>query len=356
MTRPGESAIAAPDASVHSAAVERMAGLAKPPGSLGVLEELATWWAAVRGTTTAPPPRHPLLAVFAADHGVSVRGVSAYPATVTAALVRTMVRGGAAASVLAREHGVSVRVLDVAVDREWPLGQVPPEVTEWKVGRGSASIDTADALDGVMFEAAVAVGRRVADEAIDSGVDLLLTGDLGIANTTPATAVIATLTGLRGAAAGDLAGRGTGVDDEGLDRKRRVVTAAVDRVGDAASQPWDVARRVGGADIAALLGLCLQAAARRTPVLLDGIVSGAAALTAAAVDPGVVSWLRAGHRSTEPAHAAALQALGLRPIVTLDMRLGEGTGALIALPVLRSAVTLMRDMATLADVLADADG
>ncbi len=346
------SAVAAvaspPDAAARAAARAAMDGLAKPPGSLGRLEDLAVWWAGVRGDAQAAPPRRPVLAVFAADHGVTARGVSAYPSAVTAAMVTTMLGGGAAASVLAREHGVRIRLVDVAVDTQWPTGLLPAEVTDAKAGRGSAPLDTEDALSPEVFAAAFAAGRDVADDEIDAGADLLLTGDLGIGNTTPSATVIAALTGADATA---VAGRGTGIDDAGLERKRRVIAAALARIG-AGNDPLEVLRRVGGADLAALAGLCLQAAARRTPVLLDGVIAGAAALAAARCEVGTTAWLVAGHRSAEPAHGLALDALGLQPILALDMRLGEGTGALLALPILRSAVTLLREMATLADVLA----
>jgi nicotinate-nucleotide--dimethylbenzimidazole phosphoribosyltransferase len=344
--------VTAPDAVAARAARARIDARAKPPGSLGAAEDIAVWWAGVRGQADPPPPRRAALAVLAGDHGVTGRGVSAYPPAVTAAMVRTFLSGGAAAAVLARENGVALHVVDVAVDTDWAGVGLPAAVTADKVCRGSRPLDTEDALTEGELRAAVALGAGLADSLVDSGHDLLLTGDMGIGNTTPAAAVVAALTGRPPA---DLVGRGTGIDDAGLDRKRRAVTAGLARLrasGGAQPSGWEVVRRVGGADLAAMAALCVRAAGRRTPVLLDGVVSGAAALVAESVAPGCAAWFAAGHRSPEPAHGAALAALGLRPVLDLGLRLGEGTGALLALPVLRCAVTVTREMAALADVTA----
>jgi nicotinate-nucleotide--dimethylbenzimidazole phosphoribosyltransferase len=340
----------APDAPAARSARERIDGRAKPPGSLGVAEDLAVWWAGVRGTPDPPPPARPALVVLAGDHGVAARGVSAYPSEITAAMVRAFVSGGAAASVLARAADVELRVVDVAVDTDWAGVELPAAVTAGKVRRGSRPLDTEDAITADDLRAALALGSRLADALVDSGHDLLLTGDMGIGNTTPAAAVVAALTG---AAAERVVGRGTGVDDAGLARKQRAVAAGLARLGpDGPGTGWEAVRRVGGADLAAMAALCVRAAWRRTPVLLDGVVSGAAALVAESVAPGAAAWFVAGHRSTEPAHGVALARLGLRPVLDLDLRLGEGTGALLALPVLRSAVLATREMAALADVAA----
>lgn len=337
-----------PDAEAATEARSRIDALAKPPGSLGAAEDLAVWWAGVRGAPDAPPPDRPVLVVIAGDHGVTARGVSAYPSAITAAMVRAFLAGGAAAAVLAREHGVALRVVDAAVDTDWDGVDIPAAVVAGKVRRGSAPLDTSDALTVDELAAAVALGARIADELIDAGHDLVLTGDMGIGNTTPAAAVTAALTGRPAAA---VVGRGTGVDDAGLARKRQVVDAALVRVGQPVTG-WEAVRRLGGADLAAMAALCVRAAWRRTPVMLDGVVSGAAALVAESVAPGARAWFAAGHRSTEPAHGVALEVLGLRPVLDLGLRLGEGTGALLALPVLRSAVAVTQQMATLEDVSA----
>lgn len=344
--------VPAPDDAASRAARARIDARAKPLGSLGAAEDLAVWWAGVRGVADPAPPGRAALVVLAGDHGVTDRGVSAYPAAVTAAMVRTFVSGGAAAAVLAREAGVALHVVDVAVDTDWAGVALPAAVTAGKVRRGSRPLDAEDALTGGELRAAVALGARLADSLVDAGHDLVLTGDMGIGNTTPAAAVVAALTGRPAA---EVVGRGTGVDDAGLARKRRAVADGLARLGEATPDGpagWEVVRRVGGADLAAMAALCVQAARRRTPVLLDGVVSGAAALVAESAAPGCTAWFAAGHRSPEPAHRAALAALGLRPVLDLGLRLGEGTGALLALPVLRSAVTVTREMAALADVTA----
>jgi nicotinate-nucleotide--dimethylbenzimidazole phosphoribosyltransferase len=335
-----------PDTSAAAAARARIDSLAKPPGSLGAAEDLAVWWAGVRGAPDAPPPARPALVVIAGDHGITERGVSAYPAAITAAMVRAFLAGGAAAAVLARDNGVALRVADAAVDTDWAGVDIPPGVVAGKVHRGSAPLDVADALTPDELAAAISLGARIADDVVDAGHDLVLTGDMGIGNTTPAAAVTACLTGLPPEA---VVGRGTGVDDAGLARKQHAVGTALTRVGGPLTG-WEAVRRLGGADLAAMAALCLRAAWRRTPVLLDGVVSGAAALVAESVAPGCRAWFTAGHRSTEPAHGAALAALELRPVLDLGLRLGEGTGALLALPVLRSSVAVTRGMATLDDV------
>lgn len=325
----------------------RLDSLAKPVGALGRLEELAVWLGGVQGACPPRPLERVVVVVVAGDHGVSARGVSAYPAAVTPAMVRAFLSGGAAVSVLARQHGAEVRVLDLGVDVDWATGEVPAEVTAHKVRRGSGSIDTEDALSAEQVRAAVRAGIAVADAEVDAGADLLVTGDMGIGNTTVAAALVATLLRLEPAG---VVGRGTGVDDAGLARKTEVVAAAVERAEPHRGDVLEVLRAVGSADVAAMAGFLLRAAVRRTPVLLDGVVSGAAALAAQALAPSAPAWWLAGHRSPEPAHTAALHALGLEPLIDYGMRLGEGTGALTALPLLRSAALLAAQMVTLDDL------
>ncbi len=332
--------IGAPDDAAGDAARARQARLTKPAGALGRLEDLSVWVAAAQGVC---PPRaivSPRVVVFAGDHGVARSGVSAYPPEVTGQMVANFLAGGAAVNVLARQAGASVRVVDVAVDADTPAA-----VAAHKVRRGSGRIDIEDALSRAEVDAALLAGIAVAAEEIAAGADLLVPGDMGIGNTTPAAALVAVFTGRDPA---EVTGRGTGVDDATLRRKVAMVRAAAARVtaARAAADPVAVLAAVGGADFAALTGFLLQAAACRTPVLLDGVVSGAAALAAQALAPGAVRWWLAGHRSTEPAHGAALRQLGLTPVVDLDLRLGEGSGALVALPVLRAAIATLAEMAT----------
>ena len=335
------------DEGARVAARKRLDGLAKPLGALGRLEELAVWLAGVQGTAHPRVPSTVSVVVFAGDHGVtaSTSPVSAYPREVTALMVREFLRGGAAVTVLARAHGARVRVLDIGVDDA--LEGAPAKVGEHKVRRGSGAIDREDALTPDEVEAAFAAGRTVADEEIDAGADLLVPGDMGIGNTTVAATLVGAALGL---AAADVVGRGTGVDDETLASKRAVVDAAIGRGRAHRDEPLALLRTVGSADLAAATGFLVRSAERGVPMLLDGVISGACALLAERLAPGSAAWWCAGHRSTEPAHRLALDALGLRPLLDLDLRLGEGSGALTALPILRTAPLLLGEMATLAEV------
>jgi nicotinate-nucleotide--dimethylbenzimidazole phosphoribosyltransferase len=336
-----------PSADAYDAARERLAGLAKPTGALGRLEDAAAW---VAGCQDACPPR-PLdrvrAVVLAGDHGVALAGVSAYPREVTGAMVRAMVAGLAGANVLARQHGVALRVLDLAVDD--PLDDVPGEVCRYHLRSSSGSIDREDALDADDTRRALRLGQRLAAEEVAAGADLLILGDLGIGNTTPAAALVAATFGV---GAREVTGRGTGVDDVALARKTSVISAALTRTGDRAADPVERLTALGSVDLAAGVGFLIGAAGAGVPVLIDGIVSAAELGVAEDLAPGVAAWCAAGHRSTEPAQQLVLDKLGLVPLLDLGMRLGEGTGALTALPVLRSAVLLLREMALLADLTA----
>lgn len=337
------ASIPAPDAEVAAAARARQATLTKPPGSLGRLEDLSVWVASCQGVC---PPRQferARVVVFAGDHGVTAAGVSAFPAEVTAQMVANFDAGGAAINVLAELAGAGVRVVDVAVDSDSPLS---PTIGAHRVRRGSGNIAVEDALTAEEVDAAIQAGRDVADEEVDGGADLLIAGDMGIGNTTPATTLIAALTDAEPVA---VVGRGTGVDDAGWARKTAAIRDALFRARPSMTDPVALLRICGGADLAAMAGFLAQAATRRTPVLLDGVVVGAAALTAERMAPGARLWWQAGHRSTEPAHTLALQRLGLEPIVDLGMRLGEGTGATVALSVLRAAVGTLASMATFSE-------
>lgn len=332
-------AVVPPDHDAERAARSRQQTLTKPPGSLGRLEELSVWVAACQG---ACPPRQfarARVVVFAGDHGVTASGVSAFPSEVTAQMVANFDAGGAAINVLAELAGAGVRVADIAVDAE-PANAV---IGAHKVRRGSGNIAVADALTSDEALAAVQAGRSIADEEVDGGADLLIAGDMGIGNTTPATTLIAALTGSEPVA---VVGRGTGIDDEGWARKTSAIRDALYRARGVIADPLGLLRVCGGADLAAMAGFLAQAAVRRTPVLLDGVVVTAAALVADELAPGARAWWQAGHRSTEPAHALALQRLDLEPILDLGMRLGEGSGAAVALPVLRAAVATLSAMAT----------
>lgn len=334
----GFAPVPAPDADAGAAARARQDTLTKPRGALGRLEQLSVWVAACQGQC---PPRQfdrARVVVFAGDHGVARSGVSAYPPEVTAQMVANITAGGAAINALADVAGVTVRVVDLAVDCDDQADSVSD-----KIRRGSGDIAVEDALSDEETARAIAAGQQIADEEVDAGADLLIAGDMGIGNTTPAAVLVAALTNTEPVA---VIGFGTGIDDAAWSRKTAVVRDALYRAQPIAGDPVALLRCCGGADFAAMAGFCAQAAVRRTPVLLDGMAVTAAALVAERLAPGARQWWQAGHRSTEPGHSLALAALELEPIVDLRMRLGEGTGAVVALPVLRAAVATLSSMST----------
>jgi len=328
--------VPAPDGRVAAAARRRQELLTKPRGALGRLEDLSVWVSSCQGDC---PPRQfdrARVVVFAGDHGVTQAGVSAYPAEVTGQMIDNIDAGGAAINVLAELAGATVRTVDMSVDRDTAAGP-------HRVRRSSGNIAVEDALTAEEAQAAVEIGRRIADEEVDAGADLLIAGDMGIGNTTAATALVALLTDTEPVL---VVGRGTGIDDAGWCRKTAAVRDAIFRSRPARTDPVALLAACGGADLAAMAGFCAQAAVRRTPLLLDGVVVTAAALVAERLAPGARLWWQAGHRSTEPAHAVALAELDLTPIIDLGLRLGEGTGAALALPILRAAVATLSSMAT----------
>lgn len=338
--------ITPPDQQAHRQAVARHEQLTKPAGSLGRLEELGVWATACQGVCPPHAFVRPQVVIFAADHGVAAQGVSAYPSEVTQQMVVNFLSGGAAVNVLAAASGATVRVVDVAVDCDPATVATPPLVTRHKVRRGSGDIHLEDALTEVEVIQALDAGVAIADEEIDRGADLLIAGDMGIGNTTPAAVLVAALTGTEPVA---VVGRGTGIDDAGWMRKAAAIRDALRRARPVVNDPVALLRSVGGADIAAMAAFLAQAAVRRTPVILDGVVVGAAAMLAEDLAPGARQWWVAGHRSAEPAHTLALQHLELDPLLELGMRLGEGSGALAALPLVQMAVRILAEMATFAD-------
>jgi nicotinate-nucleotide--dimethylbenzimidazole phosphoribosyltransferase len=339
-----------PSAEVRDEARHRFDALAQPTGALGRLEDLAVWIAACQHRCPPEPVDEVRAVVFAGDHGVASFGVSAYPCAVTAAMVRLFHAGDAGVAVLARQHGVRLRVLDIGVDVGTADLGLPADVSAYKVRRSSEPIHLADALSPAEVGAAIRAGQEVADQEVAAGAQLLISGDMGIGNTTPAAALIAALLGLP---ADEVTGRGTGIDDAGLVRKREVIGRALARMGHRLTSvdPVDLLTGLGSSDIAASAAFMARAAHRGVPVLLDGVVSVAAALLADRLAPGAAAWFAAGHRSTEPAQSFALDKLGLVPLLDLGMRLGEGSGAVAAVPLVRSAALLLREMALLSDVL-----
>lgn len=335
-----------PDPQAHAAALAHADALAKPRGALGRLEELGAW---VAGCQAACPPR-PLdrvrAVVLAGDHGVSRHGVSAYPREVTAAMLQAFVGGRAGVAVLARQHGVTLSVHDLGVDAELP-DDLASTVGRFKINRGSQPIHLRDALTEVETQLALDAGADIVEAELDAGCDLMIIGDMGIGNTTASAALVAAGLGLR---ADQVTGRGTGIDDATRRHKTELIDTALDRAGDRVTDPFQRLAALGSADLAAGVGALVAAARAGVPVLLDGVISVAEVTVAEDLAPGTVAWCRAGHRSPEPAQSLALDALGLDPILDLGMRLGEGSGALTAVPVLRSAVLLLREMALLSDL------
>jgi nicotinate-nucleotide--dimethylbenzimidazole phosphoribosyltransferase len=258
-------------------------------------------------------------------------------------MVANFLSGGAAASVLCEVHGVAMQVVDVAVDSDYLELSVPVDITAHRVRRGSGSLDRTDVMSTEETAAAITLGERLADAKIDAGADLLLVGDMGIGNTTPAAALVAAVTGQDAVA---VCGRGTGIDDDRWMRKVAAIRDGLWRARGLQGEPEALLHTIGGADFAAMAGFLAQSARRATPVLLDGLPVTAAALIAAQLAPDAAHWWLAGHESAEPAHLAALEHLGLDPVLRLGMRLGEGSGALTALPVVQAALATCSRMAT----------
>jgi len=331
-------AIRAPDPGAAATARQHLDSLTKPPGSLGRLEEIAERLALLAG---GPPAiERPVVFVFAADHGVVAEGVSAYPQVVTAQMVENFLRGGAAVNVLARAAAARVVVADFGVVGSLPTSDA---LVNARCGPGTANFVNGPAMTREQATEAIGRGARLAEQALDDGADLLATGEMGIGNTTAASAITAAITGLPPES---VTGRGTGIDPETRTRKVAVVERALARNRPDPGDGLDVLARVGGFEIGGLVGVVLAGAARRVPIALDGFISGAAALIAVSLAPQARHVLFAAHRSAEPGHAAALAHLGLTPYLDLSMRLGEGTGALLFVHLARSAARIYREMAT----------
>lgn len=317
------AAMPAPDAAAIEAAAARQAALTKPPGSLGRLEEIALFLAGWQGRER-PALNHVRAVVFAGNHGVAARGVSAFPPEVTAQMVANFHAGGAAINALSRAAGIDLQVVPLDLDRPTADFTIAPAMTE------------AECL------AAMSAGAAT----VEPGLDLFIAGEMGIANTTSAAALAARAFGGSGAF---WVGRGSGVDAAGLARKADVIDAGLALHGDAGLSPFDIVRRLGGREIAAMAGAMLRARMLRVPVILDGFVATAAIAPFAAVHPAVTDHCLAGHCSAEQGHALLLERLGIAPIISLGMRLGEGSGAAVAVPVLRAAVAAHAEMATFAE-------
>ncbi len=328
------------DADAVSAAQDRQDRLTKPRGALGVLEAVSVQLSGLAGECPPPIPAPAAVAVFAGDHGVHAQGVTPWPQEVTGQMVANFLAGGAVVNALAAQLDVHVEVVEVGVISPSDPG---PGLLSRNVRAGTADMTVEPAMTRAEAVAALCVGIDVAKDLVAAGYRCLLSGDMGIANTTASAALIAVFSGSDVAA---VTGRGTGIDDETLIRKIAVVQHALDRHAPSADDPIGVVGAVGGLEHAAIAGFILGAAASRTPVILDGVIAGAAALLARALAPDSVAAMIAGHRSAEPGAAIALTVLGLTPLVDLDLRLGEGSGAVLALPLVQSAARVLNDVAT----------
>lgn len=325
----------------RTAAETQLNSLTKPVGSLGRLEEMAAQMFSIF-EGKIPAPLHRAAYVFAADHGVVDEGVSAYPRQVTAQMVRNFLNGGAAINVLARLHQANLTVVDMGVDAEF---KDAPGLVQMKVRQGSHNMKHEAAMTHEELSAAIETGIRLASSSKARGEHVVAIGEMGIGNTTAASAVATMLT-QRSVA--EVTGRGTGLDSDGRNRKLNVIRRSL-RLhfgNETTAEPLEVLRCVGGLELAAITGFVLAAAANRVAIVCDGFISTAAAAVAYAIAPNVKDYLFAGHSSEEPGHRFLLQFIGIWPILNLGMRLGEGTGAVLAMPVIESAVRLFNEMAT----------
>jgi len=317
----------------------RLDRLTKPIGSLGRLEELAARYVMITGEMKPKVPRG-VVYTFAADHGVTAEGVSAYPSAVTPQMVLNFLRGGAGVNVLARHVGIEVRVVDIGVAFDF---EAAPGLIHKKVMPGTKNLLVESAMNPTQAEQALQVGIELATEAVQQGIGLIGTGEMGIGNTTPSSAITAVMTRLP---VSEVTGRGTGIDDASHAHKINVIQRALDIHRLDSTNAMEVLAKVGGLEIGGLAGLMLGAAAARIPVVLDGFIAGAAALIAVGLQPRCKDYLIASHRSVERGHQAILDHLGLKPLFDLDLRLGEGTGACLGMSLVFVAIKILTEMAT----------
>lgn len=337
------AAIESVDDKVIEEATKRQNDLTKPPGSLGQVETIGIKLAGIAGAVPPPAPERATIGVFAGDHGVCAQGVTPWPQEVTVQMLMNMSAGGAAINVLGRTFGADVVITDVGVASDYPSDA--PNIRRKNVRRGTADFSQEPAMTREEAIAAIEVGIQTANEVIDGGSQALLTGEMGIGNTSPSTALIAAFTGVDVA---DATGRGTGADDAMLRHKVTVIRDALEKHEIDTHDPIGVLASVGGLEHAALAGFILGGAARRVPVILDGVIACSAACVAASLDPRVKDYLISGHAGVEPGIMAALEWLGLKALVDLDLRLGEGSGAALALPIVRAAANIFQ-MASFTD-------
>lgn len=330
------------------AATQRQAILTKPAGSLGLLEEIGIQLAGIADLCPPPVPERAVVGVFAGDHGVCAQGVTPWPQEITVSMLQNMAAGGAAVNVLSRGAEAEVVLTDVGVLHDYPATD---GVRNRNIARGTADLSVGPAMGRDEAVRALTVGIETAAEAVAGGAQILLTGEMGIGNTTASSALIAVFTGTD---AQTVTGRGSGLDDEALARKVDVIERALALHSPDPADPVGVLAAVGGLEQAALAGFILGAAAHKVPVILDGVIASAAACVAVALAPEVRGYLIAGHAGAEPGITQALAFLNLRALVDLGLRLGEGTGAVLALPTVQASARILGEMATFADAGIDA--
>jgi len=342
------SAIEAPSEEAMGRALARQAILTKPAGSLGLLESIGVQLAGIAGVCPPPVPQPATVGVFAGDHGVCAQGVTPWPQAVTVSMLQNMAAGGAAINVLSAQAGASVMITDVGVASDYPASD---GVRDRNVARGTRDMSEGPAMTRDEAVRALAVGIATADEAVAGGARVLLTGEMGIGNTTASSALISVFTG---ADVATVTGRGTGIDDESLRHNVSVIEAAIARNAPDPADPVSALAAVGGLEQAALAGFILGGARHRVPVILDGVIACAAACVSVALAPDARGYLIAGHAGAEPGITEALRHLGLNALVDLGLRLGEGTGAVLALPMVQASARILSEMATFEDAGIDA--
>jgi nicotinate-nucleotide--dimethylbenzimidazole phosphoribosyltransferase len=330
------------DAKSMAQAKERQDILTKPAGSLGRLEALSIQIAGIQGKAQ-PQIKQKAVIVMAADHGVAARGTSAYPQEVTGEMVLNFLHGGAGINVISRQVGARVIIVDMGVAVKL---EANPGLISRRIAAGTQDISKGPAMTAAQAKQALEAGIEIVNAEVKKGLDIVATGDMGIGNTTASAAICAIMTGKTVAG---VTGRGTGLDDKQLQQKIMIINEAIAVNKPEASQPLEVLAKVGGFEIGGLAGVILGAAANRIPVVIDGFISGAAALIAAGLCPQAKDYMVAGHCSVEPGHKILLQHLGLKPLLDLEMRLGEGTGAALAMSIAETSVRILNEMATFAE-------
>ncbi|OGV31665.1 MAG: nicotinate-nucleotide--dimethylbenzimidazole phosphoribosyltransferase [Lentisphaerae bacterium GWF2_45_14] len=332
------SSVILPDKDVEKLAWARLDSLTKPQRSLGMLEECAVKYVAARGDINASIEKATVL-TFAGDHGVAEEGVSAFPQEVTAQMVANFASGGAAVNVLAKLEDVTVRIIDAGVAADCPF----QGVIQRKVARGTANFTKGPAMSVEDAQKAIFIGIEEAWKAIDEGATLIATGDMGIANTTASTALYSAFLDIPPR---DITGRGTGIDEHRLIRKIQTIEEAINVNCSRLNSPLEIMAALGGFEIAGICGAVIGAAARKVPVVIDGFISGAAALCAIKLNRDIASYCFFGHLSADSGHRRIMGEIGVKPLLDLDMRLGEGTGAVLAIHIIRAGLKIMREMAT----------